>query len=357
MKVVFSDEKQGVAKLAIESEDDLWHLSNIAVPGLTRAKMRTARKVKKEFGGGERSESDKVALTLEIAVEKVEYHPFSGALRISGKVCGENETVPLGTYHTFSVEPGDAVTIQKEGGLGPLDWERLRASRRAQPKVLVLLMDRDETNFATVSGEGVNWTVEVRSSLPPKGDKSYEPSMREYFGSVLAALKSLSGRAAAVIVAGPGNVKDNFADFAAESGIRLQTQNASSATRAALKEILESGVSRVLEDSSVAEENKAVEEVFALIGRGSGKVAYGRAEVAAAAEAGAVEKILVSESLVKSSRLAGTFGELEKTIKSVEGGGGSVKIVSETHEAGKKLAGLGGVAAVLRYSFSSTNKD
>jgi protein pelota len=354
MKVIFFDPKKNAMKLLIENEDDLWHLSNIVTEdGGTTAKMHTVRKVKKEFSG-ERVESEKVSVTLSIKVEKAEYHSFSGALRLTGKVCSENEVAPIGSYHTFSVEPGTTIFIEKEEGFGSLDWERIKTSRKSQPKVLVLLIDRDEAIFATVSGEGVNWGVEIESNLPPKFEKTYEISMKEYFGNVLGALQSLAGKAEAVIVAGPGNAKENFADFA-QGKIEFSMQNASSATKAALKEVLASGVSKILEQTNVAGENAVVEQLFARLGKNPDKVAYGIAEVERAAEAGAVETVLVSDALIKSSRLQGTYPRLEKTIKAVESGGGTVKIISEKHEAGGKVAGLGGVAAMLRYAFQKAD--
>ncbi len=351
MKVVFYDERKGILKLAMETEDDLWHASNIITEdGKTVAKMHTVRKVKKQLSG-DRVEAEKVSVTLSIRVERVEYHPFSGALRVTGKVCGENEVAPLGSYHTFSLEPGAVVTVEKEGGFGQLDWERIKASRRNQPKVLVLLIDRDEAEFATVTAEGVNWGAQVRSSLPPKAEKGYESAMKEYFGNVLSAMRSLSGKAEAIIVAGPGNAKENFEEFC-EGKIEFSVQNASSATRAALKEVLASGVSKILEETNVAKESEIVEELFARLGTGPDKVAYGMSAVGAAAEAGAVERIMVTDGLIKKARLEGNYPQLESAIKAVEAGGGRVSIISEKHEAGGKLSGLGGIAAVLRYAFS-----
>ncbi|MFH0961289.1 MAG: mRNA surveillance protein pelota [archaeon] len=351
MKVIFADERAGELKLLVENGDDIWHLSNILTEdGKTLATMRTVRKVKLDLGS-ERSESEKVAVTLSIRVEKVEYHPFSGALRVSGKISSENDLAPLGSYHTFSVEPGDLIKLQKEGGISSLDLERIRRARQAQPKILILLIDRDEANFALVSGEGINWLASLESSIPSKSDpKAYDSATREYFERVFSALQSFAPRAKSIIVAGPGNAKENFSDFC-RGKVKFSLANASSATKAALKDLLEGDGRKILEGTALSEENSLVERVFSQLGKNPDKVAYGGEQVRAAALAGAVERLLLTDSMIKKTRLDGTFVQLEETIRAVEKAGGNVSVISETHEAGQKISGLGGVVGLLRYAY------
>ncbi|MBW3003287.1 mRNA surveillance protein Pelota, partial [Candidatus Woesearchaeota archaeon] len=47
-----------------------------------------------------------------------------------------------------------------------------------------------------------------------------------------------------------------------------------------------------------------------------------------------------------------TYGKLEILLKTVESVNGSVHIISTDHDAGKKLHGLGGIAAILRYKIA-----
>jgi protein pelota len=44
--------------------------------------------------------------------------------------------------------------------------------------------------------------------------------------------------------------------------------------------------------------------------------------------------------------------ELEKLMRQVEEKSGHITVVSTEHEAGNKLDGLGGIAALLRYAIS-----
>jgi protein pelota len=58
--------------------------------------------------------------------------------------------------------------------------------------------------------------------------------------------------------------------------------------------------------------------------------------------AGAVDTLVVLDSEVRK-------GTAEELMTAVENGRGSVIVVSERFEAGKKLEALGGLAALLRY--------
>ncbi|MBI4416011.1 MAG: pelota family protein [Euryarchaeota archaeon] len=111
-----------------------------------------------------------------------------------------------------------------------------------------------------------------------------------------------------------------------------------------IQEALKGGSgAKVLEESRVGLETGLVERLLEEIAR-DGKVAYGP-EVEVAAEAGAVETLLVTDLAVRTP-------EGERLMRTVDTARGNVVVVSTHHDAGKKLASLGGVAAFLRYRIS-----
>ena len=59
-------------------------------------------------------------------------------------------------------------------------------------------------------------------------------------------------------------------------------------------------------------------------------------------ERSAVERLLVSDSLIRK-------GEAEEYLEECRNQGGECLIISSVHEGGKKLDGLGGIGAFLRY--------
>ena len=91
-----------------------------------------------------------------------------------------------------------------------------------------------------------------------------------------------------------------------------------------------------------------MEEVLGRLGKGTGDITYGFAEVEKASAYGAVEKLLVADTTLREipdeKRKA-----LEKIMKEVEKKGGQIMVISTEHESGTQLLSLGGVAALLRF--------
>lgn len=106
---------------------------------------------------------------------------------------------------------------------------------------------------------------------------------------------------------------------------------------------------KTLKKLRIAEETEVVEEVLRRLGKDEGTVAYGFEQVKRAAALGAVERLVLTDKLLRESdddkRLL-----LEEVMETVEKKGGITTVVSGEHEAGNQLSGLGGVAALLRFS-------
>jgi len=99
-----------------------------------------------------------------------------------------------------------------------------------------------------------------------------------------------------------------------------------------------------LEKEEVMIEKKMVTEFFEMLRKNPGKAAYGKKEVEKAIEAGAVEKLLVSEGLKDE--------EIEKIQEKAEEFGTEIKIISVETREGVQLRDLGGYAAILRYALN-----
>ena len=104
-----------------------------------------------------------------------------------------------------------------------------------------------------------------------------------------------------------------------------------------------------LRQERVSKEMAIVEELFVAIAK-KGPAAYGMKETTKAAEAGAVEQLLVTDKLIHKLREDNNFVKLDKIMKQVDKAKGKVWIISSEHESGKKLQGLGGIGAILRYN-------
>ena len=80
-----------------------------------------------------------------------------------------------------------------------------------------------------------------------------------------------------------------------------------------------------------------------------GKASYGLKETQNAANLGAVELLLITDSLIKKSRQEGDYSIINGMMKTVESGQGKIEIIDGTNPGGIKLDGLGGIGAILRY--------
>jgi len=154
-----------------------------------------------------------------------------------------------------------------------------------------------------------------------------------------------------IILASPSFWKDEL--FAKLADPRLRSivilATSSSVSVPGLNEVLKRPeVMTALRDDRTARECALVEDLLVKISKGS-LVAYGEKEVAQAAALGAVSSLLLSDELIRQKKSEGHFLELQDVIKAVENLKGNVNIISGEHEGGKKLMGLGGIAATLRF--------
>ncbi len=118
---------------------------------------------------------------------------------------------------------------------------------------------------------------------------------------------------------------------------------------AGIYEALRSGVLlKAAHKMRVLEETEIMEEAMKRLGKGENTVTYGLKEVEKALQVGAIEKLILADSLLRDSEDEQRL-QLEQIMRDVEQKAGSVTVISTEHEAGSKLLALGGVAALLRF--------
>ena len=340
MRVLKKDLKAGEVRLRMESLDDLWHLHNlVAIGDFVRAISYRREEQKSDKIRPERME--KRRLLLGIRVKEIEFHEFSDRLRLTGTI--EEGEMDLGQHHTLNLTIGDDLTIVK--AWKPHDLQRINEAVAAtnRPLIACLAIDDEEALLAHVLGYGIKNLAVIKSGRQGKmfpGGRTKE----EYFAEVLAKLR-LSEVGDALLVLGPGFEKEDFAAFVREKdkdiAAKMRVHGTSHGGGVGIQEALKGGSgAKVLEESRVGVETLAVERLLGEIAKG-GMVAYGP-EVEGAADAGAVETLLVTDLAVRTE-------QGERIMWAVDQARGKVVVVSTVHDAGKKLKSLGGVAAFLRY--------
>lgn len=134
-----------------------------------------------------------------------------------------------------------------------------------------------------------------------------------------------------------------------ENKSKIVLAHCSSGQKHALQEVLkEPGLQSKLSDTKYAKEVKALERFYQMLSMDADRAFYGFKDVERAAELGAVDVLMVSDGLFRSSDVA----ERKKYVALVEKVremGAEVHVFSALHVSGEQLGNLTGVAAILHF--------
>jgi len=347
MRIVFKDLKHGELKLIPENLDDIWHLYNIIEEGdLIRAV--TFRTDEQKDDKIRSKKAEKKRMKLGIRVEKVSFHEFSDRLRVHGTI--EEGPQDLGSYHTLNIDADtmDKFSIIKE------EWRHHQLERideavkqRTQPILVFVSLDEDTATVAILRQSGIQLIANIESERSGKMYESKE-SEHEYYGEILSVIKTYKKADSPLIIIGPGFAREHFVNYGKDKEPTLfenyRTHGTGHAGMNGIHEALKIGIiEKITKDNRVSTETQFVEKLFEEIKK-DGLATYGEKDTEDALQKGAVERLLVSDVLVRTKK-----GEmlLELTRKT----NSNFTIINTMHEAGKKFDSLGGVAAFLRFKF------
>ena len=342
MKVLHQDTRTNEIKLLPESIDDLWHLENL----LDENDLVYATTLRRKEDKGDKlrpERTEKVRMRLGIRVKKVEFHESDDRLRLLGTI--ESGPQDVGQHHTLMVGVGDGMTIVKpEWKHAHLDRIKRAVEASDRPSVVFVALEDTEAVIAVAREYGLKELATITRN--PEG-KMYDSKSNEheFLDKIADTVTSVSTEAPLVIL-GPGFTKESLASLLREklpdSGSDVIVLSTGQAGMAGIQEAMKRGLGgKVVEGSRVAKETRMVEQLFSEIGK-DGMFAYGLDSVKTAADAGAVETLLLLDAKVRTA-------EADTLLRTVENSRGTFIIVSSLHEAGRKLESLGGVAAILRY--------
>ncbi len=353
MKIINRDFKKGVVKVKITNLDDLWYLSNIIEPGdLIRGK--TIRKIKINKEGDRKTAISKRSIFLEIKVEKIEFHKYSNILRVSGKITKGPDDVSLASYHTFNLDENTVIGLKKDNFL-KYQIDRLKeASSLKQSKILICVLDREEVYFALSKQFGYQLLTSFEGEVQKKEMKTQ--IRNPFYSEIIKLLEKYNEQYNPnnIVVASPAFFKEDLIKQLKNQELKkkIVLATCSSVKENAINEVLKRPeVQLVLKKDRVTKEVNLVEELFKQIAV-NGKSAYGLKQIRNVADAGAVEKLLITDTLIQKSRQQNTYAQIDYIMRLVDQMKGHIFIISSDHEAGKKLDGLGGVGAVLRYKLN-----
>lgn len=348
MRVIYKDLENDRIKLKTENLNDLWHLQHliseddiVTANTWRRPETDTTDKIRPE-----RREKERVKLSLR--VKDVEFQEFSDNLRVLGVI---EKGPDVGDHHTINLDTDSEFTLTKHWEKDHL--QRLKEAKEAsqRPKVILVAMDDERATYGLVRQYGLKTLGEVTSGVSGKMYESdREADVKDYYSKVCFTIERFveSYEASSVIIAGPGMAKkeilSRLEDKCPEIAENTHLGTTSHTGRSGLTEIINRGiVRRVSEEDRTSKEAGMVGELMKRLGK-DGNATYGMEEVEEAAEAGAIETLLISDEKLKEDRK-----RVRSVMEKVRNKNGDVLIVSSEHDAGNQLARLGGTGALLRF--------
>jgi protein pelota len=353
VRLLSQDPTTGLLRLRLETPSDLWRIARLVKPGERVGASTTRRdpEAPADVAGAERARR---RVFLVIRAEQIEFHGFSKHVRLTGPIL--EGPFDIGRHHTLDLTEGDEVAVTK-AGLTVAERSILEEglAHKGEPTILVAAVDWGDSSFVRLRGRAIEPVADVRRTI---AGKRFEPGQgakdRNAYREELRALVEREGAdAQAVVVAGPGFLKEELARELAEKAPliakKLRVYPTAEAGRTGIDELLRSGrATEVLRGTVAAEEAEAVEHLVRALATGV-RAAVGAREVAEAVEAGAAETVLVLEDRVPDPAIGVILEKLPSSRA-------TLLVVRSEGESGARLAGLGGIGAVLRYDWTSERR-
>lgn len=343
MKIIHKDLKHGIVKIKVDGAEDLWYLESIIEPGDLISGM-TERKIK--IGGvEEKSKVSRINVFLKIRVEKVDN---DSSLRISGIITEAPEDVPRGDHHTFNVEEGTVITIEKQ------EWSRYalkkleESTKNDSVNILIVAFDREEAIFALLKNNGYETLLDLKGDV---SKKDFEEKKGNFYKEIIMQMNDYDAKYSFtnIILASPAFWKEYLLKELDNDVLRkkITTATCSSIDESVINEILKRPeLKTVLNKDKSAREGALIEEFLDAVRKDN--AAYGLKQVSEKINAGNVLVLLVSENLIRKSREEKTYFEIDRMMNDAESINAEVKIIS-SEDAAKKLDGLSGIACLFRW--------
>ena len=299
---------------------------------------------------------------------------------MSGQIAAETPHAKIGQYHTLDLELNRNFTVEKAEGWDSVSTQIVKEAcdARKGASAWAVVMQEGLANIAVLMGERTVLRQRVNAPIPgKKGDgKSHDKAVERFFQTVLDTLLrhiDLSDNIP-ILLASPAYTAGNFLKFMMDGAVKsgnkalMQQKNnflvvhSSTGQLHCLAEVLKDPqVASRLKDTRYARETKLMDSFFELMRKDEGKAWYGPREVEKAVEAGAVGRgggvLLISNSLFRSQDVATRkrWVRLVDKVKDMEGG--EARVLSSEHESGRRLEGLGGIAAILTFPIFDLDED
>ncbi|KAI8899057.1 hypothetical protein BC833DRAFT_587289 [Globomyces pollinis-pini] len=366
-------DKSGYISLIAEEGEDLWHTYNLLTTD-DLIKATTIRRVVNETSTGSTDKSSH-KITLTIKIETIYFDAQACVLHVNGKNVVENKFVKMGAYHTIDLELHRPFTITKP------EWDSIYLDRiesccnianRAEIAAVVCQEGLAQVCLVTENMTVVRQRIECNVPKKRRGTTSdHDKGLDRFYSQIYTAItQHVNFDVVKVLLIGsPGFIKDSvykyIIDQALKTGFKSLLDNrskimlvhTSSGHKHSLTEILQDpNVQSKLEDTKYAKEVKALDNFYQILGNDPSKAFYGYEYVVKACERGAIDVLMVTDGLFRSSNLE-TRRKYIDLVEQVRSLGGTALVFSSLHTSGEQLTQLTGIASILHFGLPDLEQE
>tara|TARA_Y100000310_G_scaffold324914_1_gene387521 strand:+ start:30306 stop:31355 length:1050 start_codon:yes stop_codon:yes gene_type:complete len=347
MHILKSNFKTGKVTVLVTEGDDLWYLRQLIDPG-DLVKGKTTRKIK--IGSSENAKVTKKTMTLTVEAETIEFGDTGDSLRVNGLIKDGPEDLPKDNYHAISIVEQSEISIIKSNWMA-YQKQKLKEASETKYSYLFCLFDREEGLLAVTKKFGYDVLVKLKGSVAKKAKDV--TITKDFHLELIKAIEMYNSRLKPekIILASPAFYKDDLYKKIKDSGLREKIILAvcSDISERSLDEVLKRPeLSYALKFSRAREEQLIVDELLKEINKDN-LAAYGWKQVLNAIKLGAVAALIITEKYIQKQKEEKKFIDLDEQMKHVDALKGKIHLISSEMDSGKKVDGLGGIAALLRY--------
>jgi protein pelota len=341
-KDVSAKDGSGFVSLLPNTPEDLWHTYNLLQTG-DRIRCTTLRKVNKESSTGSVT-SSKVRMNLTIEVTKVEFFKDSLEVRISGPNSAESQHVRMGAFHTLTLELDRQFSIEKDC------WDQVyldRIEEACNPEkgaeIACVVMSGGLAHVCLVSGSVTVTKARIDVNIPKKrtGSSAHGKSITKFYDAIYRAILTHVPfeKVKCILVGSPGFQKDDFYKYLLVESVRRDERpfienkgkfvlcHSSSGHKHAIEELfLDQSIMSKVTETKLSKEIEVLNRFMRLLDTAPDKAYYGYFHVQKANEELAIDSLLISDELFRSSDVVARK-KYVALVESVRERGGTVYVL------------------------------
>lgn len=365
--------------LIAQEKEDLFTLHQLIAKG---DELIFKRKISVSSGKEDASKKKQQELKkLRIVVESEEFDMKEESLRYKGKTVRDDDIArsgdyPVGMFISITVDYTYPITIIKYD-FDPYCQRLLKDATQPATRAdtAAVALQEGIAHVCVMTSSSTILKQKIEYSLPKKKKATdvmkFDEKTQKFYKAIYESIKRNFDfdKLKIIILCSPGfyakTLFDKIIQFAQEEQNKNLLNNkgkflvahCSTGYLQGITEVLKNPIySSKLQDTKFSQEVLAIDRFLQHLNDDDDKAWYGEDEVFKAVDLGAVQTLLITDTLMRSDDV-GQRKKFMALVQQVERSGGKVAVLSEMHSSGEELNKLTGVACILSYPIPDLDED